>query len=225
MKSLLKTSKLIIIFIILWACTENKKNTKTNEINSSLIETKTIILDSNFVLENLIHLADYKAIESKYGQNNIKKDTIIFDLKGAKIIASVLMPNQPEEVFLYWDKKQPFRKIESVEIKGDSTGYQGKWHSITGLMPGQALNEVVKLNEKAFTISGFGWEYAGHVISWEGGKLDNKNVTGNFKNYKKGTIKNSEMTSIQGDTEFNVNLEAIKKLDPILEKLIVLGKK
>ena len=92
-------------------------------------------------------------------------------------------------------------------------------------MPGQALSDVVKLNQKTFTISGFGWAYGGHVVSWEGGKLDNKNVTCTFNDSEKNNLNATEWAGIQGDTEYNVSLVAIKNLNPKLETLIVFGKK
>ncbi len=107
----------------------------------------------------------------------------------------------------------------------DSSGYKGKWQSILGIKPGQKLSEVVDINQKEFTISGFGWAYGGHVVSWEGGTLNNKNVTGSFADFGNGKISDDEYRNISGDTEFNVSLDAIKKLNPTLKQVIVYSKK
>jgi hypothetical protein len=46
------------------------------------------------------------------------------------------------------------------------------WTMPSGLRIGLTLAEVEALNGKPFRLSGFGWDYGGMVLDWQGGKLD-----------------------------------------------------
>ena len=139
-------------------------------------------------------------------------------------MVAILFPKKPNELKIYWAEKMQFTTIQEVEVSGDSLGYKGNWQSISGLKPGMSLTQVVKLNEKPFTISGFGWAFGGYVVGWEGGKLDYKGISCSFSEHFNNNITKPQYASIQGDTEFNVSLEAIKSMNPIVEKLMVYKK-
>ncbi len=217
-----------ILFLQFWSC-----NTKTKPIESSndsisvagKLENAILAdLDSNYVLEKISNLHTLAEIEDEFGKKNVKKDSTIDGPEGAEFKVSVLFPNSNEEVVLNWDDKLPYKKLHSVVINCDSAGYKGKWHTKLGLQPGIYLDKVVALNQKDFTISGFGWDYGGHIVSWEGGKLDNNKQTGRFADFGKNKISGSQQSSITGDTEFNVSLEAIKLLNPVLNQVTVFVK-
>lgn len=200
-----------------------KNSSKESNTSSQTIDKEPVIikLDSNFVLENILELKTFGAIEKKFGKANLKKDTTIAGPEGSTINVSILFPKTANEVKLYWAEKEKYNKLGDVVINCDSPGYAGKWHSELGLQVGQNLEKVLALNEKPFTISGFGWDYGGHIVSWEGGKLDAKNQTGRFSDFGRNKISDAEYQSISGDTEFNVSLGAIKKLNPVLTELRV----
>ena len=203
-------------FFFFYNSTEKSEKSNT----SSIIETTPIALDSNFVLENIIALKSFEAISTKYGAENIKKDSLM----GSENHCTVLYPGTANQVILYWDQKEKYNQILSAVINCDSAGYKGKWCSKLGLQPGQKMDQIIALNKKEFTISGFEWDYAGHVVSWEGGLLDFKKITGRFSDFGKSDISAEEKLSIKGNTEFNVNLAAIKKMNPILCELVVASK-
>jgi hypothetical protein len=209
--------------ILFWGCS-NSDNSSKNETQIAEKQSIVQILDSNYVLENITILQNFVVIEKRFGKENLVKDSTIAGPEGTTINVSVLFPKTPNEVILYWKEKHEFTKLDAVVIHCDSAGYLGKWHSKLGLQAGQNLEKVIELNQKPFTISGFGWDYGGHIVSWEGGKLDNKQVTGRFADFGKNKITDSEYQSISGDTEFNVSLGAIKKLNPVLKELTVFGK-
>lgn len=217
--------KALLLFICLgitigfFACknsTEKSEKTNTSQVD----EAMPIELDSNFVMENIIALKTFDAISAKFGPENIKKDSLI----GSKNHCTVLYPGTANQVILYWDQKEKYNQILSAVINCDSAGYKGKWCSKLGLQPGQKMDQIIALNKKEFTISGFEWDYAGHVVSWEGGQLDFKKITGRFSDFGKSDISAEEKLSIKGDTEFNVSLPAIKKMNPILCELVVAAK-
>ncbi len=223
MKKLFTTFFYLFTFVVLFACKNNSKS-ELNKIETPDNEVVEAKLDSNFVLENLVGLKNFEAIAAKFGRENLVKDSTISELKNVKIVASILYPKTENEVLIFWDKIKGFSKINSVIVRCNSISYNGKWHSTLGLIPGQSLAKIMALNKKEFTISGFGWEYGGHVVSWEGGLLDQKNITGRFSDLGVNKLSEQENASIKGDTEFNISLPAIKKLNPILTELTVLAK-
>lgn len=218
-----KFSGLFLMILVIYAC-DNQSNTNKEEVSKPIEMVSQQDLDSNFVLENLAELKTFQAIQNKFGEANLKKDTTIAGPEGTKIDVSVLFPYTADEVIIYWRDKRIYSQLDAVVIRCDSVGYLGKWHSRLGLQAGQNLENVISLNQKPFTISGFGWDYGGHILSWEGGRLDNKKVTGRFADFYKNKISDAEYQSISGDTEFNIGLEAIKKLNPILDELTVFGR-
>lgn len=223
MKNLLIPTLIILsVFANLSCNNKSNESSKTSEIvEKDLINS---YLDSNYVLEDILSLKTFEAIEEKFGKANLIKDTTIAGPEGTKISVSILFPKTSEEVKLFWAEKDKHKVLQDVVINCDSAGYKGKWHSKTGLQAGQNLEKVLDLNGKAFTISGFGWDYGGHIVSWEGGKLDNHKVTGRFTDFGQNKISDAEYQSISGDTEFNVNLEPIKKMNPVLTELRVFRK-
>lgn len=46
------------------------------------------------------------------------------------------------------------------------------WKSTAGVSVGTTLRELEALNGKPFYLLGFGWDYGGTVVDWDGGKLD-----------------------------------------------------
>ncbi len=220
MKNILIVSLILISIFANWSC-KKKSNESSQATEKELIISE---LDSNYVLEDILALKTFEAIEKKFGKTNLKKDSLIAGPEGTTINVSILFPKNKEEVKLYWAEKEKFDLLKDVVINCDSTGYNGKWHSKSGLQAGQNLDKVLALNGKAFTISGFGWDYGGHIVSWEGGKLDNQRLTGRFSDYAQNKITDAAYQSISGDTEFNVSLEAIKKLNPVLTELRVFKK-
>jgi hypothetical protein len=216
--------KIIILAAVLsysfLACQTKENKSETTE--------KTVLavteLDSNYVLEKVVLLTDFNQIAQKFGNENVKKDTTIKSPEGKSISVSMLYPNTANELVIYWDAKKPLQKVMDVVVSCDSTGYKGKWHSSSGLQPGQSLEQVVAMNKKDFTISGFDWAYGGRVVSWEGGKLDFKNTAACFANFGNGKITEDQFKNIKGDTEFNVSLEAIKTLNPTVNQVSVFSK-
>jgi hypothetical protein len=50
-------------------------------------------------------------------------------------------------------------------------GTSGVWHLPPGIRLGTRLRELEKYNQGAFTLAGFGWDYAGVVLDWRDGAL------------------------------------------------------
>ena len=87
------------------------------------------------------------------------------------------------------------------------------WKFENGLKAGMTIEEVEKINEKPFQISGFGWDYGGHA-NFEGGKLFRKvNLT-----FKPVTEEVPEY--LVGDKELSSTDKQLRAAKPVVAETI-----
>jgi hypothetical protein len=109
--------------------------------------------------------ASHAELVKAFGNNNV----VYRDVEGAEgqtIKASVIYPTDPKaKLEVIWSDEKA-RRGPMVRAKDQSA-----WATANGIRIGTALAEVEKLNGKAFKLSGFDWDYGGHVTDWLGGAL------------------------------------------------------
>ncbi len=71
---------------------------------------------------------------------------------------------------------------------------------------GTSLQYLQELNGKKITFYGFGWDYGGSIVSFNGGKLDKSNL-----HYTLDMTYDTTINSIMGDAEFNTDIPEVKK--------------
>ena len=99
-----------------------------------------------------------------------------------------------------------------------------KWETADGIRIGTRLSDLELMNGRTFTISGFGYNYGGNVISWDGGKLtrldcgaklvltlDGDRVRGGDYSIE---LTSEERHSISGDRPIPSTTPAFHKLNP-----------
>ena len=84
-----------------------------------------------------------------------------------RVIGSVFFKDTPQSFFIKWKDTVNFKNPEWIEIHGD----QALWELDNGIKVGTELKELVKLNGKHFTFSGFDWDYGGYAV-FEKGNLE-----------------------------------------------------
>lgn len=84
-----------------------------------------------------------------------------------RVIGSVFFKDTPQSFFIQWNDTVNFKNPEMIEIHGDKS----LWELDNGIKIGTELKELVRLNGKHFTFSGFDWDYGGYTI-FEKGKLE-----------------------------------------------------
>jgi hypothetical protein len=215
---------------MLVACTD-KKNTAESHDSLQVVKVDSVAKNNPntemLYLEDILQCVDLKGLENKYGVANVQKNAVIETLEG-DVKATRIFPNTEKEVEIYWRDGQDYKKIQEVFIKSklvgnDKMNFNTPWVSKQGLKLGMPLSDVVKLNGKNFTISGIGWDLGGNVVSWEGGKMADKNVLVRFSDYsdKSGQFTEQEYSSISGEREFNTQHPVITKLNPTVDQLSV----
>jgi hypothetical protein len=128
----------------------------------------TIVPGQKIGLINLQN-ATQEGILAAYGKD-AKVDSVYLG-EGMFGQGVVIFPNDPRnKVEVYWDKDWDPSRPSTIRIYGDSTGTD--WKTEQGITIGTSMAEVEKINGKPFSVSGFGWDYGGFVMDWNGGKLD-----------------------------------------------------
>lgn len=116
-----------------------------------------------------------------FGQENVEYKTVP-GAEGMETNATVIFPNDPAKslTIFWWDdtkRARPAAVTVQADYAADPDGMDPwkrdiLWQTSEGLKIGSPVADVEKANGKPFKISGFGWDYGGFAVGWEGGKLD-----------------------------------------------------
>jgi hypothetical protein len=225
----------LVTIICLNACSQKQAQNESKDADAKTVSPIDSVSSSQInaevlFLEDILQCIDLQGLEKKFGKENVKKDAIIETGEG-QFNASKIFPDSEKEVEVYWKDGKDFKEIQDVMVRAkvaDDGGLALKslWVSREGLKLGMRLSEIVALNGKTFTMTGIGWDLGGTVVSWEGGKLDKKNVSVRFNDYSgnQGGLTEKEYSSITGEREFDTAHPAIKKLNPSIDQLSVFKK-
>jgi len=102
-----------------------------------------------------------------FGADNVRRRTIPGAEGSEYFDVSVIYPDMPNEVIVYWQGNSYGVQPQSVSVQHPGTA----WKTVGGITVGTSLEELNRINGQPFTISGFGWDYGGYVSSWGGGTL------------------------------------------------------
>lgn len=101
-----------------------------------------------------------------HGDENIAAIDVYLG-EGVTEPGTALFPGDPDrELEILWRDSESRREPRSVQIKGTS------WGTRNGIRLGTTLETLEKLNGRPFSLAGFGWDYSGTVLGWEGGLLE-----------------------------------------------------
>jgi hypothetical protein len=134
----------------------------------------------DYSIENLLGMKDEAALVAKYGKDAITYDTI-WGAEGFFSMGTIIKTERYSHVEITWMSETTRTDIISVTLVSDQDWYadsinNGIWKSNRGITLGMPIEDLQKLNGHPFTFSGFGWDYAGSVLDWQKGNLDNKGI-------------------------------------------------
>ena len=168
--------------------------------------------------------ADLRAM---YGEPNVRDDKI--DLgEGAFESGTVLFPEDPmKRIELLWTDAEGKRFPKSVFVGGIANGAfidKSVWHTTFGITLGTTLFDLERINRKPFRLAGFGWDYSGTVLSWDGGALEaifgsggSKKVFVRLTNAEPAP---PEYRAVLGDRNFSSGHPAMQKINPHVYQMI-----
>jgi hypothetical protein len=104
-------------------------------------------------------------------------------------------------------------------LRGDST----RWSVAEGITLGTTLEELERLNGRPFTLAGFGWDYAGAVTDWRGGRLATP-LGCCVKVYLEppsSAQTDPAYNSVLGDRDYSSDLDAMHRLKPTVQQIFI----
>ena len=155
------------------------------------------ILNSNTSEKDLIKIV---------GKKNAERVERWYAEGTERIVGSVFFKDTPQSFFIKWKDTVNFKNPEWIEIHGDNS----VWEINNGIKIGVELKELVKLNGKQFTFSGFDWDYGGYV-NFEKGNLESDcySVT-LYYDYKE--LFENEWNQIVGDKTISTKNAVLNKI-------------
>jgi hypothetical protein len=157
-------------------------------------------------------------LASIYGKANVK-DAEISGPEGTTFQGTIVYPKKPAESFeIIWVDPKTKRKPELARISDAKT----KWKTTHGITIGTSLKTIEKLNGKPLTLNGFGWDYGGGIISWNGGKLAKECYGKLLLTFDaRGTEKlpQNEASTIMGEREVKSDSPVMRKLEVRVQEL------
>ena len=110
-----------------------------------------------------------------------------------------------------------------VTIRGDTSA----WHTESGVTLGTRLARLSQLNGRSFVLLGFGWDYAGTVVSWNGGRLAAGDSSGarfivRLAPTATGPAADSLQQEVIGDREYPSDHPAMAGLEPAVYELLTI---
>ena len=140
------------------------------------------------------------------GKKNVERVERWYAEGTERVIGSVFFTDTPQSFFITWKDTVNFKNPERIEIHGDKS----LWEIDNGIKIGTDLKELVRLNGKHFTFSGFDWDYGGYTI-FEKGNLESDCYSIQLY-YDYENLFENEWNQIVGD-------QMISTKNPILNKI------
>lgn len=139
-------------------------------------------------------------VEKVFGSLFIKEGDIFFP-EGMSAKGFYIFKDSPLELQCVTDEKTG--AINDIIIRQPSSN----WATVEGIKIGTKLDELVKLNGKPITFTGFGWDYGGNILSFNGGKLEQYDGGMNLTIGEPDNI--DGLDEFYGDTECSTNNKKI----------------
>jgi hypothetical protein len=136
---------------------------------------------------------------------------------------TIVFPDEPtRRMEILWRDEKSRRQPDRVQLTGDKS----IWHFANGVTLGTTLKELERLNGKPFMLTGFGWDYGGTVVSWNGGALGDA-LAGSGSCFLRLTPDYDDPNDVRleqqllGDRDFLSSDPAMQAINPTVEQIIV----
>ena len=136
-----------------------------------------------------------------YGKENVTRGEVGLG-EGIMAEGTVLFPNTENELFIIWKEAHPYKQIQSIRVMKEGT----QWKTAEGITVGTSLEDLIKINGKDFKFAGFEWDFAGVVLDWDGGAIDE-----NLKMYLEATNDEVVYPELLGEQTFSTSLPKAKE--------------
>lgn len=159
-----------------------------------------------------------------YGRRNVR-DTQVDLGEGEMETGTAIYPNDSAKTIeIVWKDAARKRFPKRIQLTGDARSI---WKTRHGITLGTSLKQLERINGRTFELLGFGWDYAGTVVSWKGGKLerafgkDNEAITIRLGDSPNQKLSVAESESVMGDREFSSGNRVMRKINPKIYQIII----
>ena len=153
-----------------------------------------------------------------YGSRNLRDSSVALG-EGETAPGTLLYPDDPQRrVEIIWSDPGAKRAPRRVVLRGD----RSRWMLPRQISLGTSLADLESANGRPFRLSGFAWDYAGAVTSWEGGALDS--LLPGVRLYLEPRIEDragAPYRHVQGDHEFPSDNRDMRALEPRIYQIFV----
>lgn len=230
-----KTIGLIFsIGIVLSSCSypskDIEKTTAIKKSDSVEVSTMTEVntTKTNFIIVPGVSFGDILPNSSEkdlikiFGEENVIRDSIDIG-EGFHVFGTKIFHGTTDEITLTWIEGAEFEKPSHIIVNDISS----RWETEQGIMIGSTLKQLEKINGGYFRMTGFGWDYAGTILEWKGGKLEK--IVGT--NYEKNMIirlgepanmkiSQEEYFKLLGDQLFDSSIDLLQKMNPVVNQMV-----
>ncbi|HEY2018125.1 MAG TPA: hypothetical protein VGH38_31685 [Bryobacteraceae bacterium] len=153
----------------------------------------------------------------------VEDDEIELDEGMLQPATFVYRKDPSQTLAISWNGKGPEAHPKQIFVCHGLRRGSCRWQAGGGIGMATRLSELEALNGKAFTISGFGYNYGGNVLSWEDGKLAKLDCNGRLvltldgeRNGSRYTVAMTpeEVHAVRGDRPIRSSTPAMRKLNP-----------
>lgn len=140
---------------------------------------------------------------------------------------TILFPAEPEKkLIIYWTDLK-YNRISRIEIRGKKS----LWHTSHGITLGTTLKQLEEINGKNFTQSGFGWDGAGFIYSWDGGILGTEfgdasvhaptDISFSMRDPDSNQVSQEEYRALSGEAHFSSNHPVLQRINSGVSNIFI----
>lgn len=155
-----------------------------------------------------------------FGAANLKDEKIHL-VEGEYAPGTWVYPKDVKKRLAVIWKDKARTRIELIKI----TGSVSEWRTVDGITLGMRLSKLETINGKPFSFSGFGWDYGGNVVGFDGGALDaekhNLPLQLSDDTSRAKQLTQEQRESLLGDQTLRSDNALVRKLDPWVCQMVV----
>lgn len=222
---------LTIIVLIIDSCSsagtkQEKNTTSTNTEVKDTLEEQPKEINFEIIIGksagDILPDTDEKKLIEIFGAQNVSRDTIWRE-EGMFQLGTCVFHGTPDEICITWKDAKKLERPHHLYIRQSGS----RWKTKEGISMGTSLKELEKINGGEFTMTGFGWDFAGTVIEWRKGKM--QEIAGEYNDHflirlgepeDKG-ITDAEYQTLLGDIPLKSSNALLQKMNPTVYEMIV----
>jgi hypothetical protein len=184
------------------------------KVNDSQVPQEGVSELGEFSLERLLSFDSEEELRNEFGKD-VKRAIGYYPEGMGEYNTTVLFEDTKNEVVFVWkDDSVSFSKLLFIRLSGNKTD----WHTKDGITLGTNMKQLEKVNKKPFTFYGLHWDYSG-MISWDGGYLATRNISGSL-DYPDGELP-KKFNALSGDHEIKSSSKLAQDANLVLREIVL----